>query len=241
MLRAPGRRDAALTALALLALLAWDFSGADLWLTRQIADGAGFAWRDAWLTRHLLHDGGRLFAFGLLAVGLADVWWLSRRRGPSRAERAWWTAVVFVSLLAVPAIKQLSATSCPWDLAEFGGVAAYVPHWQLGLADGGPGHCFPSGHAVAAFVFFGLYFLWRGHRPRLARAWLAGTLLLGLAFGAAQVLRGAHYLSHVLWTAWICWALAAGASAAWRWNAGRPAAPRSAAPVHRGDVVGEDR
>ena len=36
-------------------------------------------------------------------------------------------------VLAVPALKQISTTSCPWDLAEFGGVARYASHWALGV------------------------------------------------------------------------------------------------------------
>jgi membrane-associated PAP2 superfamily phosphatase len=117
--------------------------------------------------------------------------------------------------LLVPLLKRFSLTSCPWDLAEFGGVAAYVPHGLLGVADGGPGHCFPSGHAASAFVFLGAWFLWREHSRRVARRWLAGTLVAGVLFGAAQLARGAHYPSHTLWTAWICLALLA-AFAAWR-------------------------
>ena len=42
------------------------------------------------------------------------------------------------------------------ELAEFGGVAQHVSHWSLGVLDGGPGHCFPSGHASSAFAFFAL-------------------------------------------------------------------------------------
>ncbi len=45
----------------------------------------------------------------------------------------------------------------------------------------------------------------RGRHPRAARAWLAAALLAGLAFGGTQYLRGAHYPSHTLWTAWLCW------------------------------------
>ena len=113
-----------------------------------------------------------------------------------------------IGLTVVALLKRASSTSCPWDLAEFGGQAAYVSHWLPGVADGGPGHCFPSGHAVAAFAFFALYFHWRPHQPARARAWLAATLAAGAVFGAAQVVRGAHFASHVLWSAWICWALA---------------------------------
>jgi membrane-associated PAP2 superfamily phosphatase len=106
----------------------------------------------------------------------------------------------------VPALKQLSRTSCPWDLAAFGGVASYVPHWYFGVSDGGPGHCFPSGHAASAFSFLPGWFVLRHHRPRLARWCLAGIITLGLLLGGGQLVRGAHYVSHTLWTAWICWA-----------------------------------
>lgn len=97
-----------------------------------------------------------------------------------------------------------------------------MSHWHFGLADGGPGHCFPSGHAVAAFAFFAMYFLWRGHDPRLARRWLAGVLAAGAVFGFAQLARGAHYPSHTLWSAWICWTICVAVSA---WAASRRALP----------------
>jgi membrane-associated PAP2 superfamily phosphatase len=121
--------------------------------------------------------------------------------------------VVLITLLVVPVIKRYSQTSCPWDLTEFGGTAAYVPHWVRGLTDGGPGHCFPSGHAVSAFGFFGLYFLWRDHDPRRAHAALLAVSVLGLLLGTAQIARGAHHLSHVLWSAWLCWTVACAAAA----------------------------
>jgi membrane-associated PAP2 superfamily phosphatase len=107
----------------------------------------------------------------------------------------------------VPALKRLSHTSCPWDLAVFGGSAPYVPHRTFALVDGGPGHCFPSGHAVAAFAFLPLYFQWRAHRPALARWILGSVLIAGALFGWAQLARGAHFPSHTLWSAWLCWVI----------------------------------
>jgi membrane-associated PAP2 superfamily phosphatase len=107
--------------------------------------------------------------------------------------------------LLVPIIKRISLTSCPWDLTEFGGKAHYVSHWAWGMVDGGAGHCFPSGHAVAAFGFFGMYFLWREHDDKFARGWLMGVLIVGLLFALTQTVRGAHYPSHAAWTAWLSW------------------------------------
>jgi membrane-associated PAP2 superfamily phosphatase len=34
-------------------------------------------------------------------------------------------------------------------------------------------------------------------------------LVTGFVAGATQQLRGAHFMSHTLWTAWICWAVGA--------------------------------
>ena len=197
-------------------LLAWDASGADMAIARALGDPAGFSWRDAWAARVLLHDGGRwLAALALLLLGF-DAWrpWVA---GPSRADRAAALGVVLLCLTAVPAIKQISLSSCPWDLAQFGGSAAYVSHWRWGVADGGPGRCFPSGHAVAAWAFVGLYPPWRAARPTLAAVMLAASVGFGLLFGAAQVLRGAHFVSHALWSAWACVALTLGAQAVLRW------------------------
>jgi membrane-associated PAP2 superfamily phosphatase len=78
--------------------------------------------------------------------------------------------------------------------------------------DGGPGRCFPSGHASTFFSFLPVFWLLR--RYRVQRAWwfLAALCVLGLMLSWVQVLRGAHYPSHILWTAWLCWAASAVAS-----------------------------
>jgi len=201
-------------ALGLAALLSWDASGLDLWVMRRLGDAAGFAWRDAWFTTQLVHKGGRLLSFGLVAfillVNLRPAQLLPRL---TRRERLGWLLTTLLCLAVVALIKRVSLTSCPWDLAEFGGTAHYISHWALGLSDGGGGHCFPSGHASAAFAFLcGGWALARAY-PRLARAWLAAVIVLGIVYGTGQMLRGAHYPSHTMWTAWICWAVTVAAGA----------------------------
>jgi membrane-associated PAP2 superfamily phosphatase len=213
----PGRTvaDLKVALVGLAFLLAWEFAGLDLPLTRLYGDLSGFYSRDHILERDVIHDGGRWLAGALLALLAANVSW-PLRRGPSRGERAAWFAVVCASMLVVPWMKRFSTTSCPWDLAEFGGHAAYVPHWMLWVVDHGPGHCFPSGHAVSAFAFIGAYFLWREHDHSLALWLLALTVALGVFYGWAQLARGAHFASHTLWSAWICWTLAAVAESGFR-------------------------
>lgn len=203
------RSDLAITSVALVALLLWDVSGLDLALVRLFGNSHGFAWREHWLTSGLLHRGGYWLSV------LLFVWLLCACCGPWRVRaldartRLLWFASTALCLALIPLLKQVSATSCPWSLAEFGGAARYVSHWHLGLSDGGSGHCFPSGHASGALAFLSSWFAWRGVRPARARAMLASVLVLGAVFGLAQMMRGAHYASHTLWTAWICWTVSA--------------------------------
>lgn len=209
----PGGRDARITCLLLAGLLAWDLSGADLPIARLFASAHGFASRDSLWASTLVHGGGRWLAWSMAAALVVAAMRASSRTGgqPTRRDRFGWLAVMLLCAIAIPAMKQLSTTSCPWDLAEFGGRARYLSHWAWGLADNGNGHCFPAGHAAAAFAFIGMYFLWRRHDGARARAWLFGVLAVGTLFGVGQLVRGAHYPSHTLWTAWICWSICAGA------------------------------
>lgn len=198
-----------LALLCLALLLAWDASHLDLAIVRLFGTANGFALRDAWVPATLIHAGGRLLS-ALVLVGLLLVNLLPRRVLPalSKRERWVWLAATVLSLLAISAIKRVSTTSCPFDLAEFGGVAQYVSHWRFGLADGGGGHCFPSGHASSAFSFVVGYFVLRRSYPTLARTWLLTVLGLGLIYGIGQMVRGAHYPSHTMWTGWFCWIFA---------------------------------
>ena len=198
------RRDLIVALAGLAALLAWDFSGLDLLLVRHWADAGGFPWRERWLTARVLHEGGRAFAWVVAAVLLLNIWrplWPQQ----TRRERIWWLAATLACVLLIPIFKRTSTTSCPWDLAEFGGTARYVSHWSFGVMDGGPGRCFPSGHASSAFAFFSGFFALRRAYPRAAQAWLLTVIFIGFIFGWVQMARGAHYASHTMWTAWICW------------------------------------
>ena len=197
------------TAGSLLFLLAWDASGLDLVLAHWFGTAQGFALRDHWLFTTVLHEGARRLSW-LLVVGLSlAVWWpVGVLRKLDRWQRLQLVVSILLGLALVVAIKRISSTSCPWDLAEFGGLARYVSHWRFGLVDGGGAHCFPAGHASAGFAFVGGYFVLRDRAPRAARIWLATALTAGLVLGVSQQMRGAHFMSHTLWTAWLCWTVA---------------------------------
>jgi membrane-associated PAP2 superfamily phosphatase len=70
--------------------------------------------------------------------------------------------------------------------------------------------CFPAGHSSAGFAWVSLYFFALLARPAWRWRGLAVGLVAGGVFGLAQQLRGAHFLSHDLWTLATCWALSLG-------------------------------
>lgn len=218
MLRTPYGRLLGWTALGLLCLVAWDASGLDVAMARLFGTPAGFALRDNWFLVQVMHEGAKAISWLLVIMLLLGVAWpRAFLRRLDRSERAQLALGVVASVLAVSLIKHASRTSCPWDLDAFGGVARYVSHWSWGRFDGGPGRCFPAGHASAAFAFAGGYFVLARRMPGMARWWLAGAAFGGLLLGLAQQVRGAHYMSHTLWTAWVCWTTGLVVDRAWQW------------------------
>ncbi len=200
------RQIALWTLVALAVCILWDLGGQDLRMARWFGDASGFPYRDHWLFSGVLHRGARRVAWALQFALVLSIWWpVGVLRKLSRKERVGIVLASMATLLATSGLKQWNTTSCPWELAEFGGPARYVSHWTWGVADGGEGKCFPAGHASAAFCFFSGYFGLRKAAPRAAWFWLGTALLAGTVIGAAQQVRGAHFMSHTLWTAWLCW------------------------------------
>jgi membrane-associated PAP2 superfamily phosphatase len=211
-------QSVALTTLCLLALLiGWDLSGLDLPLAQLFGGPEGFALREDWWLTTVMHEGARTLSWLLVLALCLGVWWpwLWLRR-IAQAQRLQLVVSALLGALLVSLLKGLSATSCPWDLAEFGGLARLMPHWAgFFVTDGGSGHCFPAGHDSSGFAFLGGYFAFRSREPVLAWRWLLTAVLAGLVLGLAQQLRGAHFMSHTLWSGALCWVAAWAVDGLW--------------------------
>lgn len=201
------------TWLWLILTVVWEWIGADRPAVALLADSHGFALQNDWWLRVVLHDGLRRVST-LAYIALIVALWkpFGFLRSLTQRQRLEIISGVTISLIAVNCVKQFSLTSCPWDLAQFGGAAQYVSHWAWGLSDGGAGHCFPSGHASSGYAFLALalpfLFASSAQLQRRGRRIFVAAFLFGLVCGIAQVLRGAHYPSHVLWAGLICWFVA---------------------------------
>ena len=209
------RRLAAMLALAALAIL-WlgRCTDLDLMLADMVFDARSgvFPWREAWLTVTFNHVILKwlltLLAAGLIGYAVIDA---CRPQAALGANGRLQLRIIALSAILVPAVtsglKQISASHCPWDLLRYGGAQPYVRLFNA-FPDGAmPGQCLPAGHASSALWLVALAVCWLPARPSMA----GRAALLAIAFGALvgylQQLRGAHFMTHTLWSIWIACAI----------------------------------
>ena len=176
----------------------------DLQLIQPFVDAhAEFPLRQDWALAELNH---RYVKYILIAVYLSYflAWLLSFRLHKLRTRRwefgyFFWMVVITTSVIAV--LKSQSAHACPWDMAV---ATTQGILWELSAT---AGHCFPGGHASSGFALLVGYFIYRVTQPKRAYFFLIAACILGMGMGWAQMMRGAHFFSHNLWTGWVTWCL----------------------------------
>jgi membrane-associated PAP2 superfamily phosphatase len=182
----------------------------DLAIARAVFfDSAHAQWIGAgsWTINELLHTGGRWANRVLLALVLA-FWiatWVEPRWRALRRPSAFFLVSGLLSIGIVGLLKTLTNVDCPWDLAPFGGRFPYIELFGDRPDALRAGHCFPAAHASSGYALLALYFAFRERHAGLAKLGLALGLLTGLTFGLAQQARGAHFVSHDLWSAFLVW------------------------------------
>jgi membrane-associated PAP2 superfamily phosphatase len=134
-----------------------------------------------------------------------------------RFELSYLSVAIPSATLSVSLLKRLTTVDCPWSIVDLGGKFDYIPWWQsLFSTTAGQGHCFPAGHASSAYMFFGLYFVSTQRWPNYQKLAFLCVIILGLIFGIAQQLRGAHFVSHDMTSALICWLVSYGVWCLWQ-------------------------
>lgn len=189
-------------------LLAW--SGLDFRLADVLYRLEGGRWvlQDHYLTRAVLHDGakemGRAVVIGLLCAALISVW---HPRLRAWRRPLWYLAVAIPMAVALVGwVKNSGWGLCPWDMARYGGdQPTGLAYFAALPGQTDTGHCLPAGHAAGGYALVALYFFLLQVRPLWALRGLLVGIGLGLLLGFDQQLRGAHFLSHDLWTAALCW------------------------------------
>lgn len=164
---------------------------------------------NAFLTETVMHQVGRALS-QLGFVFLLFIAWWSIRRGALKhwiAPLRHLVVPVLFSTLVVSVTKKTRVNDCPYDMTALGGKKPSLSVFTARPPRVADGPCFPASHANAGFSEIALYVAaaavgWSGRRQR---ALLVAALLTGTALGFAQQFRGAHFVSHDLWTVAICW------------------------------------
>lgn len=112
--------------------------------------------------------------------------------------------MVVLSTSVIGVIKSQSNYACPWDMINSTSTSYTWNAHQM------HGHCFPGGHASSGFALLVGYFIYRVAEPKRALFYLISSLMLGFTMGWTQMMRGAHFFSHNLWTLWLIWLLNVG-------------------------------
>lgn len=193
---------------AVCMLLIFELTPLDIWLEDDYAVAGGFVGDGNWWLEVFSHQWVKwAVIFLALLVWLRVLVGLFKPRWQVHQRR--WLAVALAMMLAPAAVgvlKHFSDSHCPWDVQRYGGTAPYVKLLErTPVAE--PGRCFPAGHATSGFALFGFALFWRGRNQRLSNLVWGLAFTTGFVLGWGQQMRGAHFLSHTLWSAWVCWAV----------------------------------
>jgi len=93
----------------------------------------------------------------------------------------------------------------PRQTIEFGGQYEYKAFWQPGV--GAQGMSFPCGHSSVGNAYGVFFWIFRRSRPKLAYFALFFSLGLSLLMGAGRIVAGGHFMSDVIWSAIIVYAV----------------------------------
>lgn len=210
-------RSAGLLLILLTAAIVSESTGLDFWLENWFFDTSLNKFplqNNYWLTT-VFHKGLReVLALVYIAILLISAWQTRRWQADSLgwvrhlgAPRVlvYLSSVFLLAPVVVGLLKRTSTRVCPWDMDIYGGSIGVQhlltePLFDMAQA----GNCFPGAHALTGFMLFALVPL-LGASYRVAFS--CAVLLLGSFAGFVQMARGAHFLSHNLWTAAICWAI----------------------------------
>lgn len=158
-----------------------------------------------------------MFRYGCIpaqaACAIATLWFLLSFRIP-KLQSLRKVALAFAlslgigsGILTIGVFKENWGRPRPRQVQQFGGTEQFRPFYSPALKKPAvPSKSFPSGHSTCGFYFFILYFIGkRAGNLRLARAGLFVALSLGLALSISRIMQGGHFLSDILFAAFLMW------------------------------------
>jgi lipid A 4'-phosphatase len=186
------------------------FPGVDIGFSRLFYDpAAGFFWRNAWVSR-ILYGSVEILTpiwIGLVVLLLAWVWIRKKTIGSLTRKSFLYLLLVLAigpGLLVNTVLKDNWGRARPDMTREFGGTERFTPAFVL--SDACRKNCgFVSGHSAMAFYLMTPGFLFPGFRRRIFTA----GFLYGSSVGLVRIVQGGHFLSDVVFSFFVVFAVAA--------------------------------
>lgn len=166
--------------------------------------------QDFWLTKKVFHDWGQKLSIGMGGIVfliLIMSFFIEKLKQYSKLF-----VFLFIASITGPIIIAILKSSthiyCPWSLQLFGGNKPYIHLFDSVDSSLSIGHCFPGGHSSGGFAFVSLYYFFMLTNPKYKFYGLGAGLIIGSVFGLTQEMRGAHFLSHDVFSLFFCWVVA---------------------------------
>ncbi len=195
----------------LLTLLISETTSVDLWLQDHFFDfqtQSWLIWKENYWLQLIFYSGAKKVIVAV-GCGLLILWLLSWKKSALIPHRRP-IGLLLLALIFVPAtiagLKNLTNIHCPWSIHRYGGSVPYIKLFEpypTEFKSERPGKCFPAGHPSGGFAFLMLFYLFSSRSAQ----WLGLSfgLSLGWIMGIYQMLKGAHYFSHVVISMLLAW------------------------------------
>lgn len=198
-----------LVIVAIALLLIFETSHLDIWISNFFysTETKTFQLRNHPFLTQVMHHG---LKSSMYVLGVGSILWgvviFKQGRTLFRGKHL---AVGSLGVIFIPALvallKHLTNMHCPWSLDIYGGQIPYAGLFETHASGFGSGQCFPAGHAAGGFMWFAWSIALMSIYPKLAKVVFYFAIVMGFALGISRMMQGAHFLSHVLWTAWFAW------------------------------------
>lgn len=206
------KRHLVLSVILLLSMTAFfELTDADLWIQDYFYNFKSQQWlvdKESALLQGIFYHGAKRFVvvIGIIALTLLG---LSYRETRWKIHRkSLWMLVL--SLIFVPSLiagsKNITNIHCPWSIERYGSDTPYIKLFEpypKTFNPERPGKCFPAGHPTGGFALMSLYFVFSIRKKRVMG--LGFGFIMGWIMGIYQMLKGAHYMSHTLFSMIASW------------------------------------
>jgi len=195
-------------ALGLILIIFIQYSNFDVWVSNQFFNALSnqFILQKYSTLGNQLHDKSKIILiiigliFWLISLGhiIKNEWFINKN---IIKKINFISAMSIIIPVIILIIRDNSLSHCPRDLIIFNGSYNYFKLLDIQSSGLAPGHCNPASHAASFVWLMSIPWAFLNGSSRVKAYFL--TILFAILMSSVQIARGAHFLSHILWSVWI--------------------------------------